>query len=48
MKFGIVINVSREHALVLARQLAEWLDARRVDYVFEAPCRRCWTCWMPR
>ena len=36
MKFGIVINVSREHALVLARQLAEWLDARCVDYVFEA------------
>jgi NAD+ kinase len=36
MKFGIVINVSRDHALVLARQLAEWLDARRVDYVFEA------------
>ncbi len=35
MKFGIVVNVSRERALVLARQLAEWLDERQVDYVFE-------------
>jgi len=36
MKFGIVINISRERALVLARELAEWLEARGVDYLFEA------------
>ncbi len=35
MKFGIVVNVSRENALVLARKLAEWLAERNVDYVFE-------------
>jgi NAD+ kinase len=35
MKFGIVVNVSRENALVLARELAEWLAERNVDYVFE-------------
>jgi len=26
MKFAIVVNVLRENALVLARQLAAWLD----------------------
>ena len=36
MKFGIVVNVLRENALVLARKLATWLEARKVDYVFEA------------
>jgi len=36
MKFGIVVNVARERALVLARTLAEWLDERHVAYVFEA------------
>lgn len=36
MKFAIVVNVSREQALVLARQLAVWLADRHVDYVFEA------------
>ncbi len=35
MKFAIVVNVSRENALVLARELAEWLAERNVDYVFE-------------
>ncbi len=36
MKFAIVVNVLRENALVLARQLAAWLDERKIDYVFEA------------
>ncbi len=36
MKFAIVVNVLRENALVLARQLAAWLDERQIDYVFEA------------
>ncbi|TLU81502.1 MAG: NAD(+)/NADH kinase [Chlorobium sp.] len=36
MKFGIVVNVLRENALVLARKLATWLEERKVDYVFEA------------
>ncbi len=36
MKFGIVVNVLRENALVLARKLATWLEERNVDYVFEA------------
>ncbi|NTW68692.1 MAG: NAD(+)/NADH kinase [Chlorobiaceae bacterium] len=35
MKFAIVVNVSREHALDLARELALWLDERGVEYVFE-------------
>jgi len=35
MKFGIVVNVARERALVLARELAEWLAKRQIDYVFE-------------
>ncbi len=36
MKFGIVVNVSRESALVLARKVAAWMDERHIDYVFEA------------
>ncbi|MEI6848334.1 MAG: NAD(+)/NADH kinase [Chlorobiaceae bacterium] len=36
MKFAIVVNVLREQALDLARQLAKWLTDRSVEYVFEA------------
>jgi len=36
MKFGIVVNVSRESALVLARKVAAWMVERHIDYVFEA------------
>ena len=35
MKFAIVVNVSRQSALDLARKLAGWLDARGVEYIFE-------------
>lgn len=35
MKFAIVVNISRENALDIARKLAEWLDQRRIEYVFE-------------
>jgi NAD+ kinase len=35
MKFAIVVNVARDHALDLARKLAHWLDERGVDYIFE-------------
>ena len=36
MKFAIVVNIAREHSLVLARQLAAWLAERKVDYIFES------------
>ena len=36
MKFAIVVNVSRQNALDLARRLAGWLDERKVGYIFEA------------
>ena len=35
MKFAIVVNVSRETALELARTLVVWFEERNVDYVFE-------------
>jgi len=35
MKFAIVVNVARQIALDLARELARWLDERSIDYVFE-------------
>ncbi|TCD48124.1 NAD(+)/NADH kinase [Chlorobium sp. N1] len=35
MKFGIVVNVSRDRALELARMLTEWLDNRGIGYIFE-------------
>ncbi len=35
MKFAIVVNISRESALEIARKLAEWLDQRQIEYVFE-------------
>lgn len=35
MKFGIVVNVSRDNALELARRLAQWLTERNIGYVFE-------------
>jgi NAD+ kinase len=35
MKFGIVINVSRERAVELARKLVSWLEAQGIGYIFE-------------
>lgn len=35
MKFGIVVNVSRQNALDLAHRLTEWLEVRNVGYIFE-------------
>jgi NAD+ kinase len=36
MKFAIVVNVTRQNALDLARKLAVWLDERKVTYIFES------------
>ncbi|MDP8305982.1 MAG: NAD(+)/NADH kinase [Candidatus Chlorobium antarcticum] len=36
MSLGIVVNVSRQRAIDLARTLAKWLEERGVDYVFES------------
>ncbi len=36
MKFAIVVNINRDEAIELGRQLAEWLDARNLGYVFDA------------
>ena len=35
MKLGIFVNITREKALELARELVAWLDARSIDYVFD-------------
>lgn len=35
MTFGIVLYVAREKALELGRKLADWLDERHIDYLFE-------------
>jgi NAD+ kinase len=35
MKFGIVVNIAREKALELGRNLSAWLDERNIDYMFE-------------
>ncbi|HWR02015.1 MAG TPA: NAD(+)/NADH kinase [Chlorobaculum sp.] len=35
MRFGIIVNITRETALQLARDLTAWLDARSIDYVFD-------------
>ncbi|MEI8186734.1 MAG: NAD(+)/NADH kinase [Chlorobiaceae bacterium] len=35
MKFAIVVNVSRDTALELARKLGMWLTDRGIEYVFE-------------
>ena len=35
MNFGIVVNISREQALHLARMLAAWFDERHIGYMFE-------------
>jgi len=35
MKFAIVINISREKALDLARKLILWFKERNVEYIFE-------------
>jgi NAD+ kinase len=36
MKFAIVVNISRETALDLARKLGFWFKERGIEYVFEA------------
>ncbi len=36
MKFAIVVNITRQIALDLARKLAAWLDERKVSYIFES------------
>lgn len=36
MKFSIVVNINREEAIELARQLMAWLDERNLDYVVDA------------
>ena len=35
MKFAIIVNVSRETALDLARKLALWFKERGIEYIFE-------------
>jgi NAD+ kinase len=35
MKFAIVVNVARQRALDLARELVLWLEKRTIEYVFE-------------
>ena len=35
MKFAIIVNISRETALDLARKLAVWFKERGVEYIFE-------------
>ncbi|MCG8343215.1 MAG: NAD(+)/NADH kinase [Chlorobiales bacterium] len=36
MKFAIVVNINRDEAIALARELIAWLDERSLDYVFDA------------
>ncbi len=36
MKFAIVVNITRQSALDLARKLAAWFDERKVSYIFES------------
>jgi NAD+ kinase len=35
MKFAIIVNITREKALELARQLTAWLEEQSIDYVFD-------------
>ena len=35
MRFAIIVNIMRERALDLARELAAWLEARGIDYLYD-------------
>lgn len=35
MKLAIIVNITREKACELARELTAWLDERSIDYVFD-------------
>ncbi|HWQ25613.1 MAG TPA: NAD(+)/NADH kinase [Chlorobaculum sp.] len=35
MRFAIIVNITREKALQLARDLTSWLDRHSIDYVFD-------------
>lgn len=35
MKLAIIVNITRDKALELARELVAWLDERSIDYVFD-------------
>lgn len=36
MRFAIVVNINRDEAIALARELIVWFEARNLDYVFDA------------
>ena len=36
MKFAIVVNINRDEAVALARELIAWFEERDLDYVFDA------------
>lgn len=36
MRFAIVVNINRDEAIALARELIAWFEARNLDYVFDA------------
>lgn len=36
MKFAIVVNINRDEAIALAKELKAWLQERNLDYVFDA------------
>ncbi len=40
MKLAIIVNITRERALQLARQTAAWLEERGFDYVFDPQSAR--------
>ncbi|MGC8773908.1 MAG: NAD(+)/NADH kinase [Chlorobaculum sp.] len=44
MKFAIFVNITREKALELARELTAWLDARSIDYVFDPQSAKALGC----
>jgi NAD+ kinase len=40
MRFAIIVNIMREKALKLARELAAWLEERGIDYVYDTESAR--------
>ncbi|NTU67768.1 MAG: NAD(+)/NADH kinase [Chlorobiaceae bacterium] len=40
MKFAIIVNITRDKALRLARELAAWLEARGLDYIYDTESAR--------
>jgi NAD+ kinase len=40
MKFAIIVNITRENALALARELSEWLEQRGIDYLYDPESAR--------